>query len=325
MKAIKYTPELIEQYAQAAYDKAVKEMQESVACHSKKALDIEIPDGVIAPHVIISDEALAKSKALVEQCQQEIAWHGIVNADREKGIYYIKDVVVPPQHVTGASVESDSNEWALWAAQFDNETFNEIRCHMHSHVNMSVFSSGTDDDYQKDVVTKDSNLDYYIFLIWNKRGELFARFYDVENNVMFDNKEFPVSYESGSINEWAAKEIEEKVKTAPTTYKDYIYGRPNCTPKQMNLGDYGYTKGVTVYDDDDEQESYLAQYGVYPTEDSESNLEEVQFGQLKAGEWFFDDKTDDEYTKLDKGYALSSTGHAKMRFTWNEKVYRILR
>ena len=326
MKPIKYTPELIEQYAQAAYDKAKKEMQENVACHNK-ALKLEIPDGVIAPHVIISDEALAKSKALVEQCQWEIAWHGIVNADREKGIYYIKDVIVPPQHVTGASVDCDSNEWALWAAQFDNETFNSIRCHMHSHVNMGVFSSGIDDDYQKDVVTKDSNLDYYIFLIWNKKGDLFARFYDVENNVMFDNKEFVVSYESNGINEWAAKEIEEKVTSRPAySWKggNGTYIKNANLPGQMN---FSSKNGILTADyDDDEIDSYIAAYGVPPTAaDKNSSLEEVQFGQLKAGEMFFDEDTDNEYTKLDKGAALDSSGRIKVRFNWNKKVFKIVK
>ena len=320
MKAIKYTPELIEQYVQAACDKARKEIQESVACHNS-TVEIELPDNIIAPHIIISDEALAKSRALVAQCDKEIAWHGIVNADREKGIYYIKDVVVPPQYVTGTSVDSDSNEWALWASQFDNETFNAIRCHMHSHVNMAVFSSGTDDDYQKDVVTKDSNLDYYIFLIWNKKGDLFARFYDVENNVMFDNKEFPVSYENNSINDWAAKEINDKVKYKVATSSWYgasANQKKTGIPGQMTFGN-----GNTLYDED-EIENYLAQYGVYP-EDPDSNLIEVQFGQLKAGEVFFDEKTDEEYTKIDKTTASDSTGLIKLHFNWNEKVYKILR
>ena len=340
MRVIKYTEELKEQYAQQcaakAYQDALISMNNKLACLNKDN-DLPIPDGVIAPEVIISDVAMAKATALVQQCSQEIAWHGIVIADREKGVYYIKDVVVPPQHVTGTSVNSDLSEWAVWASQFDNETYNNIRCHMHSHVNMNVFSSGTDDDYQKDVVLKDGNLDYYIFLIFNKKGELFARFYDVEHNVMFDNKEFAVCYEKDSISEWAAKEIDEKVKYAPTNLGWGNTAGHSQIPGQMSFNQWGSRAIDDTNDDiptqhypsayygDDDREGYVAVYGVEPEEDPDANLVERKFGELSMGAIFFDEETDDEYTKIAKGFAIDSSGCCKVRFSWNRDVYEIIK
>lgn len=342
MRVIKYTDELKEQFAQQcaakAYNEALEKMNDRLACLNKDN-NLPVPDGVIAPSVIISDIAMAKATALVQQCSQEIAWHGIVNADREKGIYYIKDVVVPPQHVTGTSVNSDLSEWALWASQFDNETYNNIRCHMHSHVNMNVFSSGTDDDYQKDVVLKDGNLDYYIFLIFNKKGDLFARFYDVENNVMYDNKEFAVTYEKDSICEWAAKEIDEKVKYTPTNFGYGYAANHSQVPRQMSFNSWG---SRVLEDDNDnipthhytsksygnyDREEVAAIYGVDTEDDSDpdSNLIERKFGELEMGATFYDETYEDEFTKIDKGYAMDSTGCAKIKFNWNKTVQEIIR
>lgn len=238
VKFIKYTEEAIKAAAQKAYDDTITKLStDAVACHGKdKGSKAEV-----RPQIHFSDEAWAKSKALVNNCDAEIAWHGLVA--REGLTFLITDVHVPPQSVTGTTVESDSNEWAVWASGFSDEEFVSLRCHMHSHVNMGVFSSTTDDDYQKDMVTKNPGLDYYLFLIFNKRGDVFARVYDVENNIMYDNDDVDVYAGRNDADEWAKDQIKVFVKKktfrASTAHKDTIKStRGKYSYMQYNGDDY---------------------------------------------------------------------------------------
>lgn len=235
MKYIKYTEEAIEAIAQKAYEEAkAKYSQDAVACHDRKAEDIKAEN---TPVINFSEDAWKKANALVDLCDKEIAWHGYVERSVANPLkFLITDILVPPQVVTGTTVDSDSNEWALWASQLSDDEFSHMRCHMHSHVNMGVFSSGTDDDYQKDMVTKNGNLDYYIFLIFNKKGDVFARVYDCENNVMYDNNEVTVYGFEDPYYNWAQDEIDQQVqkKTYATAYTP-SYSQHQAGIKQIVL------------------------------------------------------------------------------------------
>ena len=209
MKPIKYTEEVIKELALKAYvDVVTKLTTDAVACHGKsKGTPVAQND---RPSIFIEEDAVRKIHALVSLCTDEIAWYATVNRLGDDNVFYIKDILVPPQNVTPASVDSDPTEFALWSATLSDDTINHLRCHMHSHVNMSVFSSAVDDDYQKDMVTKDAK-DYMLFLIFNKRGEVFARIYDIKNNVMYDNEDIDIHY-SDSTYDWACEQIKDKVK-----------------------------------------------------------------------------------------------------------------
>lgn len=241
MKAIKYTDETIKQQALAAYNEVIHKLKtDAVACHDKQPAQAKLPEDQ-HKRIVFTSEAYDKAMALVQLCDKEIAWHGLVEIDDE-GTYNIVDILVPPQEVTGTTVDSDPTAWALWASQLTNDELNAMRCHMHSHVNMNVFSSGTDDDYQKDMITKNGDLDYYIFLIFNKKFECFARIYDVENNVMYENDEIDVVYYKGSIS-WANEQIKEQVKTK--TYANNYKG--NLQSKTKNYGGYGHYGNMQGY------------------------------------------------------------------------------
>lgn len=247
MKPIKYTEDYIEREAQKAYDAMKNKLQlDAVACHSRdKGTEAEV-----RPQIHFSTKAWNRARALVNMCDKEIAWHGFVQ--RQGLMFMITDVVVPPQVVTGTSVESDSSKWAEWSAHLTDEQFNSMRCHMHSHVNMGVFSSGVDDDYQKDMVTKNGNLDYYIFLIFNKRGDIFARVYDVENNIMYDDSDVDIVRQNDKANDWAAKQIEKMVETKKFNYA----GQFRNTTKSSGVNNKA-VNDVSDYDDyDDEDDGF---------------------------------------------------------------------
>lgn len=323
MKPIKFTEEYRKQCAEEAalkaYNETLEKLQDSVACHKAGTTELETDKTI---KVILSNEVMLKATALVQECDKEIAWHGIVNADREQNIYTIVDVVVPPQEVTGTTVNSDSNEWALWASQLSDDEFNNLRCHMHSHVNMGVFSSATDDDYQKDVVTKDGNLDYYIFLIFNKKGEIFARFYDVEHNMMYDNKDVEVHIPTESPTVWAREQIKNMVSTKVTTYGGYNY--------QGAATAYQRTMKTALDDDDDDDYSYWGYLGAKPSTNNvvkkaaknpaKLRGKECSFSDVRFNTIFYHKASDAEYLKISARTAMNTITGKEHTFHGNVKV-----
>lgn len=133
--------------------------------------------------------AWIKMTALVSEFSTEVQWHGLVRRLSECE-FEIYDILVPPHTVTAATVTSDQEKYSNWINGLDDETFNALRFHGHSHVDMAVSPSVTDTDYRKDVITQlpkpDANNDtFYIFLIINKRHDWSAEIYDLTYNALY--------------------------------------------------------------------------------------------------------------------------------------------
>ena len=150
-------------------------------------------------------------KALVNTSAKEIAWHGTVS--KENNTYTIHNILVYPQLVTAATVESDDDTYAQWLDNLDDRTFNSIRMQGHSHVNMAVSPSGTDDDFYE-LLTQHIN-DYYIFIILNKAGKMWINIYDMEQQLIFDTSDIDIVYQGYDYNAWA----EEQTKAHVQEYK----------------------------------------------------------------------------------------------------------
>lgn len=191
--------------------------------------------------LIIETDAWHKMCALIDQCNKEVAWHGVVK--KENNVYTITDVLVFPQEVTGATVTSDETAYSMWLMQQPDDVFNNIRFHGHSHVNMGTTPSGVDTQYQNDML---KNLkDFYIFAIFNKRGQSWTAIYDVEANIAYDNKDIELILPTTEAETWAAREIKEKVHERVVTKPAATVRRPS-TPKN-------------THEDDDDTLSYVDQ------------------------------------------------------------------
>lgn len=180
-------------------------------------LQLSIPMDVLTgkerPKVVFTDTAWNKMTALVDACNKEVAWHGIVNKD--KSTYTIQDILIFPQSVTGATVTTDDTEYSMWLAEQPDEVFNNIRFHGHSHVNMGVSPSGVDDTYQQNIL--ENVQDFYIFLIINKRGSMWCTIYDVEDNVAYDTHDIDVCCNAVDAKNWAKDAIKNFVKMPTVT------------------------------------------------------------------------------------------------------------
>lgn len=185
----------------------------------------KIPDGIKKPTIQVEAEAYMKMLELVNQSSVECSWHGLVV--RKDNVYWIYDVLVFPQINSATSTTTDEKEFAEWQTKLilDPEfPIENLRLHGHSHVNMNVFSSGIDDQYQKDLIAKVDDGDYYIFFIMNKKMEICIFLYDFEQQIMFETKDIDFQIVSQNLN--IKKWTEEQLKENATTERIFTKSRP---------------------------------------------------------------------------------------------------
>ena len=175
------------------------------------------------PTIGITSDAYVKMYELVKQSSTEIQWHGLVK--RAKNVYLIHDILVFPQTNSTTSTSSDQEAFTKWQTDLVMDMdfpIEELRMHGHSHVNMNVFSSSIDDGYQSELITKVDDGDFYIFLVLNKKMEMYALLYDFDQQILFEGKDIKIKIydkEAIDIREWCANQIKVNCKTSkPTTY-----------------------------------------------------------------------------------------------------------
>lgn len=174
--------------------------------------------------LIYSPVAFAKQTVLVQSFTSEVAWHGVVVRDKNNmHKFYVKDIIVYPQEVTGSTVNTDQEKYTNWLYQFDEDTFNEIKMQGHSHVNFDVHPSGVDTTHQEQIINELLNEKdmFYIFVIWNKKFEKFVNIYDMKNNAFYDTSDVDVIVGENNVD--LAKFLEES--------KDQVKDKPKYEPK----------------------------------------------------------------------------------------------
>lgn len=143
-----------------------------------------IKTNAIVPVIKITKDAYAKMNSLIQGCENEIGFHGTV--EKDDNVYTITDIMVYPQTVTGATVTVNETELCEWQLSIPTETYNKIRMQGHSHVNMAVSPSGTDHESYRKILQALPEDDFYLFIIMNKRGNIWMQFFDLKQNILFE-------------------------------------------------------------------------------------------------------------------------------------------
>jgi hypothetical protein len=131
-------------------------------------------------------------RAVVNEFNTEVAWHGTVVRD---GLSFtVTDIIIYPQIVTSATVESDDAEYSKFLDTLPDEVYNAIRLQGHSHVNMGVTPSSVDWSYYEELLAHVP--DFYITMITNKRSEVWVEIYDVAANIVYENGEISLIKET---------------------------------------------------------------------------------------------------------------------------------
>lgn len=241
--------------------------------------------------VYFTEIAWLKMQTLIREFSSEVGWHGIAHKGKEPDTYIISDILIYPQEVTGTTVTPDQEEYQMWLMEQDDEVFNNIRMQGHSHVNMGTSPSSVDTNFYDSILEQLDDSMFYIFMIWNKRGEKTVKIYDLKENVLFETSDTTIKIIDDELGmEKFLKEAKDlvKAKTYNTgvsrlgnTYSSY-YGDYNApsgyakrkeeSKKEPDKKDrklvrknktYGNTAKSTSnanlgyeYDDDDDLEDY---------------------------------------------------------------------
>jgi hypothetical protein len=190
--------------------------------------------------------AWEKQKALISEFDGEIGWHALITKDPETETNYtVEDIIVYPQNVGQSTIDMDVEKYANWVHTIDNDSYNKMRFHGHSHVNMACLPSKTDLDHQEEILSGIPNSDhnrFYIFSIANKKGENNVVIYDFEDNMFFESNEIDICCEGINMTEF----ISSSKKMAPKiTYSS-----------SGTDGKTGFNKSVPAYDWRDRWDSW---------------------------------------------------------------------
>lgn len=168
--------------------------------------------------ILYTPEAWVKTVMLLKEFDSEVAWHGLIRRGEEDGVFIVYDVMVYPQEVTGTTVNTDQEEYTKFLIELTEEDANAMHIQCHSHVNMSTSPSGVDTEHQSKIVKSMKN-GFYVFQIWNKKLESTSFIYDMDNNIMYENKDIIVDVidnEYGISSEFVAEA--KKIVKKKTTY-----------------------------------------------------------------------------------------------------------
>lgn len=170
--------------------------------------------------------AYAKMKLLVAIYDTEAAWHGVVK--RHGDDFLVTDVLVYPQEVTGSTVNTDQTKYQDWLFDLDDEQFNNLRFHGHSHVNMGTSPSPVDMEHRKQLIEQVPEDEFYVFIIINKKNEYTCAIYDFARNTMFETADTEIKIlgddDSGFLT--LINDAKDKItkKAASYAYGDSPYG-----------------------------------------------------------------------------------------------------
>ena len=170
--------------------------------------------------LIFRPMAYIKMLELLRHYNSEVAWHGTVEREGDD-TFIITDVIVYPQTVAAATVNTDQDEYQQWLLTLDDEYFNAMRMQGHSHVNMGTSPSPTDDEHQRAILSQLKDDDYYIFMVYNKSLSHTIRIYDYANNVMYEDADISVNvadegFDMDSFIEEADQLVKRKVSATPS-------------------------------------------------------------------------------------------------------------
>lgn len=180
-------------------------------------------------NVFISPTAWAKMQHLVMYTEKEIAWHCLVKRIK-KDTFYIYDILVYPQEVTGTTVNTDDTKYTLWRQELPTDVVTYLKGQGHSHVNMGVNPSGTDTSYYEDIINSLRADAYYVFLILNKKGDVHCQIADKKTNTLYTNNDCIVQVytkQKEKLGDWVDATINKYVKSTPKYFAKTQNIKPN--------------------------------------------------------------------------------------------------
>lgn len=230
-------------------NEAVDKFREAISKESfsdgKLKYELDLGNVDAKAKLTFSETAYLKMWYLVAACDKEIAWHCTAHRGEEEHEYHVDDVFVYPQVVSGATVNTDQEKYQDWLYGLDDDVFNNLRLQGHSHVNMSTTPSAVDNTLYDRLRSQLEGDMFYIFLIWNKRGEHTISIYDYRDNVVFSNSDIELFYEGDFVSS-ASDRVKENIPAPVVQSANVPFTQNKNTPTQTTKK----SNASSYYDDD---------------------------------------------------------------------------
>lgn len=213
--------------AKAAFAAALEKTSKDAKFDGKVKFDFDFAKVEEKAILYFTETAWMKMQYLIAVFGSECAWHGVVERHGEdKSEFIVKDILVYPQQVTGATVTTDQTEYEDWMNALDDDTFNALKFHGHSHVNMGVTPSSVDNEHQRGIVSQLNDSQFYIFGIFNKSGNRWLKIFDMKRNIAFEKDDIEVKIlMDGSRCFDLMEDADKKITTKTVSYVGgYSYG-----------------------------------------------------------------------------------------------------
>lgn len=181
--------------------------------------------------IVYSPTAIAKIKNWVDICPQEISGLGIVSA--KGGTIYVEDALLLTQECSPAETELDREAIAELQFSLDKNNRDKLRLWWHSHVNMGVFWSGTDEANIRSL----RGDKFFLHSVFNKREEHRTRLEVCEDfcNESYDKLPFSIDTSDEALDPYM-KDI----------YRTHLGGSVDLPKSRRELRDLGVAMAEDV-------------------------------------------------------------------------------
>lgn len=197
-------------------------------CTEKMRYEFDLGKTDTRATLLFTAAAYMKMKYLIAVYDTEAAWHGVVHRVNEgESTFVVSDILVYPQEVSGATVNTDQKQYQDWLFNLDDEVFNNLKFQGHSHVNMGVTPSSVDLEHQAAILEQVEDDMFYIFVIWNKKGDRTIKIYDRALNTLYDTEDVDVKILTDNDSEQffkLMKDANEMIVKKSYTYGGSYYG-----------------------------------------------------------------------------------------------------
>lgn len=298
-RPIKLTKELIEQMGREFMENLATAKLSDGKVSYTKSFTYEDKENSKAT-VWFEPAAFAKMLVLVHRFSDEVAWHGVIRRTA-RDTFVVSDILVYPQEVTGSTVTTDQERYQKWMIELDDEVFNAMHYQGHSHVNMGVTPSPVDEAFYESILAQLNADDWYVFMVINKRMEVYIKIYDMKSNTLYENGDVTIGIlgDDGDLEAFVADAKELVVKrpyTAPATAAGVYtsgygygsgYGAAGETVTALNAGKSTSKKGKKKETESDHKNLHGRPYpGLYGcTEDDDVDYDAEIFGKRHNYWW----------------------------------------
>jgi hypothetical protein len=196
----------------------------------------------VTPTIVMPQSVYDKVMWWVNHAEGEVSGMGTVTIDEETGEFRIDDAVLLNQSCTAATTELDADAVGKAEFAFKDHTGSGMRWWWHSHVNMGVFWSGTDETTIEEL----GEHGWFLATVFNKKEETKSCIYQGKPFGLFQN-DIDLVIESPAMDEeliagWRADFADKvRVPKATTTYGAGYWGRGGA-------GDWGRGGAGDWYD-----------------------------------------------------------------------------